>query len=362
MTKTFYTLFAVITVLCCSSIQAQGFSNFSEVKATACRYLGYDPLTNKEGLSALIEKVDNKFLEKSDGPIDKEDLNMLYGDNDGEGVLDYFMYINKMKKAQRPTLFEIAARRFLGNKLKDIYKKTTIKELINGCLYMFGSETGVLPGYIPMIVDDGFLKEAIKLIKETTDLEEREKLSLRVKEVIEMTAALNMSTDRKRKLNSLEIEYNRFIEDLADAEISEAEVRNYLLDTYFNGKDDYKSKTTDELMDEAVSIAIAKETSLGNVDVEMLIGKGSTYYYLAQKAESLSEDDAMKTERMAQVFLLGSYLEDNGKLRFYVADIYQRRWDTFNLFFANHSWPFDEKALPERYLQQIKNIKGVTKK
>jgi hypothetical protein len=335
--------------------------NVAEVRLAACQYLGYDANVNEDGLDKLVQECITKFDKKFDKQIDFEDMDMLYGVEGEDAIIEYLYYMYNMQGATPPDKQELAMRRFLGGSLKEINNKVSKPELIDACLEVFSRGSGVTEFDIPFLVDDGFLMDIVYLIKNNyNNVKKQGKLLAKLQYLIEKTSEHIMTLEQRIKLDDIEMEYSmldfEYMDNIVNEKIQPNDVRVYLLTKYFNGTSYYVNKTTDALIEEALVTVLVKEKAISGVDIELLIGKGNLYYYLAQQAEALSNSDPKKTERMAQVFLLSSYIYECQS--FYASNtIYKNKLNQFNAFFAKYSmedW-MEQKNLPEKYLEELRN-------
>jgi hypothetical protein len=342
------------------SFSASAQIKIAEVRLTACKYLGYDPNFNEDDVDKLIQECIKKFDKKVDQPIDFNDIDMLYGLDDGDGVIDYLYYMYNMQGTViPPTTLELSMRRFLGESLKDINKKISETELMNTCFELLGRESGITAFDIPFLVDDGFLRKVMSSIEKSRDMEEKGKLLAKLGYLIEKTSQHVMLLGQRIKLDEIEAKYNLLdfdhTNDLVNKKITANDIRVYLLTKYFNSTNYYLNQSTDALIEEALVKILLKEKALSDVDIELLIGKGGLYYYLAQQAEALPDTDPKKTQRMAQVFLLASYIYECHS--FYSAsDLYKGKLFQFNMFYARYGlndW-MNSTKLPDRYMQELK--------
>ncbi len=314
-----------------------------------------------------------KIFDDSLLPISKNDIDMLYGTNGGNGVLDYIL---KTKGLTQETLkyelsyINIAMRRFLGISVWNIDKVVPKKELITACLKHLNYQK-IPEADVYFILGDHFLIEFLSYIETVPDYKEQTVMLEQANFLIQYMHSSKDYINQQNywdELTKAESQYKKIKRTSSEKllnDVNRVYTREEMIDaigkvygnrTWFN-----KSISLSATINLVIAEILYEDRQIDPTEMDLLIGSGGLYYYIVQVTESIEENSTIKRNLMGIVFLLADLINSSKESFSTMQDGYCQKWHMFNNSFGKDKLPLNDvgrnKTLPERYINIINNSK-----
>ncbi len=254
-------------------------------------------------------------------------------------------------------------RRYLGYSIWQIYIPMDKDVLINACLIKFNSEPKANTN-VPFLLTDNFILDLIKTMKVKKEFNLIYHIDYMIGYIEEASNSGKyfLSDGEKKKLSKLKSEYHKvknIRDNITAIEMekipSSSQLLTYLTNMYEQKKGFSKSFTLGKAIDYTITDLLSKDV-LEYQEVDLLIGSGGFYYYLANKTELLRQNNR-KLKYMAAIYLLSDMLGESPSTILELDQTFYDKWVLFNQTFGRNwdinSW-LDTRSLPERYIAIIR--------
>ena len=355
-------------VLFSSSLKAQPV-DYESIRRIVLKYTGMSYSESKDyPLTALVEEA-IKIFDNCPTPVSLNDVHVLYGVGDGNGILDYIIRAKGLQLERNMSIINLSMRRFLGISVWNIDKKISKPELIDGCLKNI-SFNKIPESDIYFVLGDNFLDELLSFTEFIKDNMQQSTMLTKAKYLIDYMHESEeyLNQDDLNKLQKSETRYKelkkinkqRKIKGLE--KVYTAEEINKTISNAYEDKPWFKKGLGTAEMINLIIVDILLDETVDSTEMDLLIGSGGLYYYIAQTVESVEGLNPVKRELMAIVYLLADLI-NNSRDSFISLDVsYRDNWHIFNNNFGKENlWKqgfvINERTLPERYIQVLQSTK-----